>query len=282
LPKVPSQGDHLDEDSLEETALTTNSRVSRSSYRANLSALAGAQKSSAGIAAYGRYVNRPLGRRVAAATHLVGLTPNGASVVSAALSSLGLLLLALVKPSPWVAVSIAMLLAAGYVMDSVDGQLARLRGAGSLSGEWLDHTIDCFKTSILHLAVLVSWYRWPPLDDRQILIVPLAYEVVQVVTYFGLILMPVLRLKGTEGSQARASGIPEVVAPRPPESPWRTWLILPTDYGFLCWVFLLLAWPVIFFWAYTAMATLSAAMLALALRKWWHELRALDAERSAL
>ena len=54
----------------------------------------------------------------------------------------------------------SVLLASGYVMDSVDGQLARLRGSGSLSGEYLDHTVDCVKTATLHLAVLISWYRF--------------------------------------------------------------------------------------------------------------------------
>jgi phosphatidylglycerophosphate synthase len=234
-------------------------------------ALASSQKPSRGTAAYGRYVNRPAGRCVAAAAHHIGMTPNGATVISALLSGAGIVLLALGEPSLLMGVGVAVLLAAGYVMDSVDGQLARLRGGGSVSGEWLDHTIDCFKTASLHLAVLICWYRNPPIDSDAALLVPLLYEVVQVVTYFGFIVMPYLRLK------APAPTTP-VAAPSA-EHPLRTWLILPTDYGFLCWTFVLLAWPVVFFWAYAALAVLNAALLALGLRKWWRELNRIDEAR---
>jgi phosphatidylglycerophosphate synthase len=254
---------------------TGTTPAARPRYRQNLEALLRAQKPSFGTPAYSRFVNRPLGRRVAAFGHSFGLTPNIASAISALLSGLAIVLLGVATPTPALAAAVATLLAAGYVMDSVDGQLARLRVKKSVAGEWLDHTIDTFKTSSLHLAVLVSLYRHPPLDGEWILIVPLVYEVVQTVTYFGLLLMPDLRRRG---ASARVSG--EVDRPSPSEHPLRAWLILPTDYGFLCWIFLLLAWPVAFFWAYTAVALLSAAMLALALRKWWRELRALDAARA--
>lgn len=245
--------------------------ASRATYRDNLELLLSAQKPSAGTPAYGRYVNRPTGRRVAALLHLWSVTPNQATFVSASMSYTAILLLALIEPTALTAVLIAVLLAAGYVMDSVDGQLARLRQESSLSGEWLDHTVDTVKTSSLHLAVLVSWYRFPPADHEWILLVPLLYEVVQMTTYFGLMIMPTLR---------RAAGT-AAAAPPAPEHPLRTWLILPTDYGALCWAFLLLAWPAAFLGVYTAFAVASTAMLALALRKWWRELRDLDRRRLA-
>jgi phosphatidylglycerophosphate synthase len=240
-------------------------------YRANLSALRAAQKPSRGVAAYGRYVNRPAGRVVAAVVHQVGMTPNVATAISATLSGLGIVLLATVSPSAWTAVAVPVLLAAGYIMDSVDGQLARLRGRGSVRGEWLDHTVDCFKTSSLHLAVAISWFRFLPDDLARhtwLLLVPLGYSVVQAVTYFGFIVMPYLRLTRA----AATTPAPE----QGPENPWRKWLILPTDYGFLIWVFALIAWPIGFVTAYTALFVLSTAMLVLALRKWWGELGAID------
>lgn len=240
--------------------------VTSSMFRDNLHALGSAQKPSANTAAYSRLVNRPLGRVVAAAVHTRGMSPNQATVVSATLSGSALLLLCLVDPTWWSGILIAVLLAGGYVMDSVDGQLARLRGGGSRSGEWLDHTIDCFKTAALHLAVLISWYRFTDPADAWLL-APLAFEVVAIVTYFGLILMPTLRA-------------PAPVTPAAPgEHPLRKFALLPMDYGALCWIFVLLGWPAAFRWVYALFLLCNAAALVLALRKWWRELRVLDAAR---
>jgi phosphatidylglycerophosphate synthase len=237
------------------------------SYRGNLEALLSAQKPPFGTPAYSRYVNRPLARRVAAAVHTVGMTPNQATAVSAALSAAGLVLLAFLQPSPPQAIAVAALLAGGYVMDSVDGQLARLRGGGSVSGEWLDHLVDCFKTTLLHLAVLVSWYRFPPVEDTLVLVVPMVFLVVASATYFGVILMPYLRRDA--GAAARR---PDVAH----EHPLRKWLTLPADHGFLCWAFVLLAWPAWFAAVYGALTLVSSALLAVAVRAWWRELSAAD------
>lgn len=232
-------------------------------FRAHLEALAQAQKPSLNTAAYSRLVNRPAGRVVAAAAYTVGASPNQVTALSATLSAAGLAVLALVEPRWWTGILVAVLLAAGYVLDSSDGQLARLRGGGSRSGEWLDHTIDCFKTASLHLAVLVSWYRFGPVTDGWLL-VPLGFEVVAAVTYFGLILMPTLR-PASSGATATVH-----------ENPLRKWALLPMDYGAQCWMFVLLGFGVVFSWIYTLVFVCNAAALVIALRKWWRELRALD------
>ena len=164
----------------------------RSTYRDNLVALQGAQKPPRGTAAYSRHVNRPLGRRVAAVLHLWGVTPNQATAISATLSAAALILVATVQPTPVLGLVVAVLLASGYVMDSVDGQLARLRGGGSLSGEMLDHTVDCVKTICLHLAVLITLFRFTSLDTLWLL-VPVGFQVVDVMIYFGVVTMPLLR-----------------------------------------------------------------------------------------
>lgn len=246
--------------------MQTTEGGSRGSYRTNLRMLRAAQKPSRGTAAYGRYVNRPAGRLLAAGLHVLGVTPNGATAVSALLSGTAILLIALEGPS-WGPL-IAVLLAAGYAFDSADGQLARLRGESSVRGEWLDHTVDCFKTSSIHLAVAIAWFRHPPTSHDVQLLVPLGFSVVQSVTYFGLILIPFLRPRHSPG------------AAESHENPLRKWLILPTDYGFLCWLFVLQPIPLWFATAYTIVFVLSAAMLALALRKWWRELGEIDAQRA--
>ncbi len=248
------------------TSTTPPLRSLRAGYRLNVTALAAAQKPSRGTAAYSRLVNRPLARRVAAAAHLLGMTPNAATAVSATASATGLVLLAAVPPSPALGLLVSVLLAAGYVMDSVDGQLARLRGHGSAAGEWLDHTVDCAKTCGFHLAVLIAWYRFEPVESRAVLLVPVAFLLVDVVCYFGIVTMPLLRA---------VHGVRPVATTRR-EHPLRTWLLLPSDYGVFCWIFLLVGWPPAFVAGYTALFALNAALLVLALGKWWRELNGLE------
>ena len=242
-------------------------------YRLNLEELRRAQKPSRGTPAYSRLVNRPAGRRVAAAAEVMGLTPNGVTAISALSSGTGLALLVALQPSWWLGVAVSCLLAAGYVLDSADGQLARLRGGGSLSGEYLDHTVDCVKTCAFHLAVLVSWYRFPPTDDRSWLLAPILFLVVDMLSYFGLVTMPLLRRLhgGTGGPAAVPTAVPTA------EHPLRMWVILPTDYGVFCWVFLLMAWPAAFAAGYTALFALNALVLVPVLAKWWRELGDMDA-----
>lgn len=238
--------------------------TTRATFGEGLEALRAAQKPSRGTAAYSRHVNRPAGRYVAAAANTRGMTPNQVSVVSALFSFSGIALLAIVRPSVGLGILVALLLAVGYVLDSVDGQLARLSGGGSVSGEWLDHTIDTVKTTTLHLAVLVSWYRFDWTEGDAWLLVPLGFTVVAVVTYFGILIMPTLR--------------PRQPAAQPgTEHPLRQFLLLPQDYGFQCWMFVLLGWTQVFAAVYTTVFACCAALLAVALRKWWRELRAIDA-----
>lgn len=237
----------------------------RERYRSHVSTLGAAQKGTRGTPAYSRRVNRPAGRRVAAAAALVDMSPNTATVISALLTGTGLLVLFVAEPSLVVGSTIAVLLALGYVMDSVDGQLARLRGTGSLSGEWLDHTVDGVKTCVLHLAVLVSFYRFPPVETDAALAAPMAFLVVDVSLYFGIIVLPFLRRDGTAAP-----------ARRKPEHPLRQWLVLPNDYGVFCWMFVLIAWAQAFLVVYVALLAANTVLLALAWVRWWRELRELD------
>jgi phosphatidylglycerophosphate synthase len=254
------------------SALTTAGVRGRHGYRSDLEALGAAQKPPFGTGAYSRHVNRPLARRVAAAGHQVGLTPNAATGVSAALSTAGLALVALVPPSWPLGAAVAALLALGYVLDSVDGQLARLRGRGTVSGEWLDHTVDCVKTCGLHLVVLVCLYRFGSFSSDAVLLLPLAFLVVDVTSFFWFQQVPLLR--------AKAGGAPPTDGSGRTEGRWRRWLLLPTDYGTFCWMFVLLGDPTAFLAGYALMLAANATFVAAAGVKWWRELRALD-ERTA-
>ena len=135
-------------------------------FREAMTQLRGAQKSARGGPPYSIFVNRPMGRVLAALAFRAGLTPNQVTALSAVATFVGVGLLAAAPASYVTGVAVGLLLVLGYALDSADGQLARLRGGGSLQGEWLDHTVDSLKVVVVHLAVLVTWYLHLDLRDR--------------------------------------------------------------------------------------------------------------------
>ncbi len=235
------------------------------SHREVVQRLGSAQKArSAGAPAYSVLVNRPAGRQLAARAYRLGMTPDGVTATSAAFSLAAILAVALAPAWGWWGLLVWALLAAGYALDSADGQLARLRGGGSPAGEWLDHVVDAAKISSLHGAVLVWAFRHLDLPSGWLL-VPLGFAVVAAVAFFTQILNDSLRRAHPGGPVAAGS-----------PSLRRSLVVLPTDYGVLCLAFVLLGTPVAFFAVYTALAAASAAHLFLALPKWHRDMVALN------
>lgn len=228
--------------------------------------LAGAQKGSQGAPAYGRFVNRPLGRLLAAVAFHRGMTPDAVTATSAAFTFSAITAIALAPHTWWVGVLVALGLVVGYALDSADGQLARLRGGGSPAGEWLDHMVDAAKIACLHLAVLIGLYRQGDLDEKWLLL-PLAYVVVDVVYFSAMLLNEALR--GRHGAVTRAAP----TGHRP--SVLRSLVLLPTDYGVECLVFVLLGSATAFLVAYSALLVCTAAFLVLALPRWRAEMAGL-------
>ncbi len=237
-------------------------------YRETVVLLAHAQKTSKGAPAYSRFVNRPAGRRLAAVAFLLGRTPNEVTAVSAVFSGIGIVLIATVHPALWVGLAISLCLVIGYAFDAADGQLARLRGGGSASGEWLDHVIDATKISSLHLAVLIASYRFFDLGSAAWLLIPIGFTVVAAVMFFAMILNDQLRRQ-----QAVVSG---KAVDRGNSSTLRSLAVIPTDYGVMCLVFPLLAIPTVFFGAYTFLFLCNAGFLALAAVKWFRDMQVLS------
>ncbi len=229
--------------------------------------LAAAQKGHArGAPAYSVYVNRRVGRLFAAAAFGWGWTPNRVTALSAAHTFAGIALLLVLPAQWWTGLLVAVLLALGYAWDSADGQVARLRGGGSLAGEWLDHFVDAIKIAALHLAVLIALWVHTPLRDSAWLLVPIGFSIVGVVTFFGMLLNDLLKGKsGVPSTHARGGG-----------TAGRSLLLLPTDFGVLCLVFALWGWTDGFLWAYAALAVANAAFLVLAAVRWFREIRAID------
>lgn len=238
-------------------------------YRAALQRLHAAQKSSVGAPAYSRFVNRPLGRRFAALAYVAHWTPNAVTLVSALASFTGITLIATVVPSWWSGILITALLVLGYALDAADGQLARLRGGGSIQGEWLDHTVDAGKVIALHLAVLIAAYRFFELPTWWLL-VPMGYLLVDTLVFFSWILKDLLVARVSGGRVAPSTSPPGMV---------RSLLVIPTDYGLVCLIFLLIGAPRLFAVVYTLLLAGNVVYLALALAKWYRLLGALSTQK---
>lgn len=230
--------------------------------------LGNAQKGHArGAPAYSVYINRRLGRVFAALAHRAGLTPNQVSVLSAVHTFVAIGLIAFAPVSGGVGLLIALLLVLGYAWDSADGQVARLRGGGSPQGEWLDHFIDTVKISALHLAVLVGLHRVMPSDSSWELVIPLVFSVAATTTFTAMLLNDLLKGKHAVASTHERGGGTLV----------RSLLVLPTDFGLVCLVFVLWGWTPIFLAVYGLLAAVAVAFLVMAAAKWFREMGSLGA-----
>lgn len=243
-----------------------------STFGTALRELSSAQKSAKGVSYYSRWVNRPAGRVLAAAAYAAGLTPNAVTGLSALVTGCGIAMIALVAPSWPMAAGVTALLAVGFALDSADGQLARLRRAGSPVGEWLDHVVDCAKILTLHLALLVAFHRFFDLGSDGWLALPLVYQVTQGTAFFGGILTEQLKRAADTGR----------TGPAPAPSALRSVLLLPADYGLFCVLFLSYgAGSTAFLWVYGTLLAANVVLMLALLVKWFRELSALRPRQAA-
>ena len=229
------------------------------SFTEALQSLRLAQKSSKGVSLYSRWLNRPLGRVFAAGAAALGVSPNVVTLFSALATAAGLVLLVLAPVSLATGIGVAALLVVGFALDSADGQVARLTGASSPAGEWLDHVVDAGKMVAVHAGVLIALWRHDA--EPGWLAIALAYQFISVIFFAALTLFPLLR----RGEAKTAAAAPSIV---------RTVALLPADYGILALAFVLWGVPLAFLIAYTALfaaTTLIAAALSV---KWFRQLSA--------
>lgn len=241
-----------------------------------------AQKTNRGAPAYSRWVNRPLGRVLAAGAYRMGMTPNQVTGVSAAFTYTAIAALALVPPSGPTSLGVAGLLLLGYALDSADGQLARLTSMGRPSGEWLDHVVDMGKICLLGASVAISWARWGTPGDfppgTWSVAVPLLFVAVSVLSFFGWLLSDLLIRVARAGAREGAAN-PPGASPTPSAAPaLRSLLRLPSDYGLLALTF---AWFGTWMFPVTFIALLAAnaAILTLALPTWFSQVQRSEAVR---
>lgn len=238
-----------------------------SKYAEAVARLSAAQKPAYGAPAYSRFINRPVGRRIAAASYALGLTPNGVTAISAALSVLGVLVLAFAPIAIYTGVGAALLFALAYAFDSADGQLARLTGKGGPAGEWLDHTVDMGKTVLFHGAILFSLILHTTNVSAGQAALVIGFTAVNVVAFFAWLLVDLLR---------RVSPDPAATAPPVGHAPLlRSLLRLPSDYGVLCWVLIFWGTP-FFWWLYGLLFLANLVILLAALPVWFKQAKAIN------
>lgn len=239
-----------------------------------------AGKGKVGTPAYLRFINRPIGGWFACVGFALKLTPNIVTMLSALVSFVAIGMIALMEPTVPVAFAIAFLLLLGFALDSADGQLARLQGGGKPSGEWLDHVVDIAKISSLHLAVMVSLYRFGEIDHDVWLLVPAFFLVVNVTYYFSMMLKdkivalsrhlqepePAPSAAQTGSDAAKPSGLSH-------GSVGRSMLLLPADYGVQCIIFVLLFRTQ---WFLIAYSTLCVCITLFAAQSWAKAYRTLS------
>lgn len=247
--------------------------TSATSHREIVGLLRSKQKTSKGASAYAQYLNRPAGRHLAALAYKMRMTPNGVTALSALCSFSGIALIALAPATAGVSFIVVILLVLGYALDSADGQLARLRGGGSFAGEWLDHVVDAFKMASIHLAVLVAWYRGYAQHEGWLL-VPLLYQLLAVVLFFAIILTDQMRRAHRGSTSMRLAG-------EGSSSIGYSIAVLPTEYGVLALAFLLWGVPPAFTAVYATLFAVNACFMAMALPRWYREMRSYGATGKA-
>ncbi len=231
------------------------------SYADGLKRLESAQKNAAGVPAYLRWVNRPLGRRLAALAYVAGLTPNQVTLLSSAVSGVGIAVIALVSPSLPVALLASMAMLLGYALDSADGQLARLTGSSGLAGEYLDHVADAVRQPATHLAIATSLYFRGDLTPGWPVVVAILFATVTSIWFFAQILA--------------ASLLPSEATPRGSTAPgWVSFVKIPYDVGFLYLLLLLTPWAWTFAIAYTSLLAFSVGVAGVSTWRKYQALRA--------
>lgn len=230
-------------------------------YQDAMADLARAQKPGYGVPAYLRWVNRRLGRHLAAAAFVLRLTPNALSAIGGLLTLVGLLLVGLGPRGPIVGAASAIALLAGYAFDSADGQLARLTRTGSAAGEWLDHVIDSARQPAFHLAIAASFIRNPEPDVPWLPVVAVAFSLVASVWFFAQILAEKLSDGGTKSSDTGTS------------STWTSFVKSPYDCSFGYFLIFAIAMPMFFSVVYLGWFAFTVIVAALSLARKYQTLK---------
>jgi len=155
-----------------------------------------------------QYIARPPASVVVYFLRNTPITPNQVTFVSAVIAA-GAAAMLILLPGYWWLVAAAAVFEFSFVLDCVDGQLARLRKIASPAGHLLDFLMDELKAMFVLGAVAVR--LWQEMADDRILLVGLAALFCLAA---GLMLTSFLRRPELGAKQATEDGLPAEVGGR--------------------------------------------------------------------
>lgn len=234
----------------------------RAGFAQSYSELSLAQKGKRGVPLYCLYVNRPAGRVVAAALRNTRIGPNQVTFAGAVLTYGALLWLAFGAGTGAASALVGVALAAGFVLDSADGQLARLQGRSSKLGEWLDHVLDSGRIVVLHGAVFCFLLRTTALPALPLAVLCGVFLLANSTIFFAGALVDQLLRSPAE----RPAGAPAAASLK------RSALTLPVDYGLTCVLLMFVPAGSIFLYGYAVLAIFHCLFCAAYLAKFYRDL----------
>ncbi|MDQ0848578.1 phosphatidylglycerophosphate synthase [Arthrobacter sp. B3I9] len=205
-----------------------------------------AQKGKKGVPLYTLYINRPAGRVIAAALRNTPFQPNHVTFTGAVITYGALLWLAFGAGSGGGFALVGLALAVGFILDSADGQLARLQGRSSKLGEWLDHVLDSGRIVLLHGAVFCFLLRATTVPPLWLAVLCGSFLFANSAIFFAGALLDQLNRQPTPGQRGHN--------PDKGKTELRSVLTLPVDYGISCLVMATVPWTGVFIPAYATLA----------------------------
>lgn len=205
-----------------------------------------------------QYIARPPAAVFVYLLRSTPVTPNQVTFVSAVVAA-GAAAMFATLPGYWWLVIAAAVFELSFVLDCVDGQLARLRKTASPVGHLLDFLMDELKAMFIFGAVAVR--LWRDTNDERLLVVGIGGLFCLAA---GLSLTSFLRRPELSGEQATEDGQPYQAAPR--KGPlgvvvaaveWVSRVIV--HYPQYIWLCALLDRMDVYFWAYAAVNALYLA-----------------------
>lgn len=223
-----------------------------------------AQKAKKGVPLYTLYLNRPAGRVVAAALRNTRFRPNHVTFAGAVLTYGALLWLAFGSGAGAEFALVGVALAVGFILDSADGQLARLQGRSSRLGEWLDHVLDSGRIVVLHGAVFCFLLRATDIPPLWLAVLCGSFLFANSAIFFAGALFDQLN---RQSAPPAAGGAPDARSLLK-----RSFLTLPVDYGTTCLVMVAVPWTGLFLPCYAVLALCHCLFCAAYLAKFYRTL----------